>query len=41
VRGIEDERLTVIPDLGLRATCLATGPVTEPVPDYDVAVPFA
>ena len=28
-------------DLGLRITYLATGPVTDPVPDCDVAVPFA
>jgi DNA-binding transcriptional MerR regulator len=43
-QGIEDERLTVPPDLGLRITFLATGPVTETsVPDdyCDVAVPFA
>ena len=38
----EDERLALTPDdLGLRITYLATGPVTDPVPDCDVAVPFA
>jgi DNA-binding transcriptional MerR regulator len=40
-QGIEDEHLAVPPDLGLRITYFATGPVTDPVPDYDVAVPFA
>ncbi len=28
-------------DLGLRTTYLATGPVTDPVPDIDLALPFA
>ena len=38
----EDERLALTPeDLGLRITYLATGPVTDPVSDIDVAVPFA
>ena len=38
----EGERLALTPeDLGLRITYLATGPVTDPVPDCDVAVPFA
>ena len=38
----EGERLALTPeDLGLRITYLATGPVTETVPDCDVAVPFA
>ena len=38
----EDERLALTPeDLGLRITYLATGPVTDPVPDCDVALPFA
>jgi DNA-binding transcriptional MerR regulator len=38
----EDERVALTPeDLGLRITYLATGPVTDPVPDCDVAVPFA
>ena len=38
----EDERLALTPeDLGLRITYLATGPVTDPVPDCDFAVPFA
>jgi len=38
----EEERLALTPqDLGLRITYLATGPVTDPVPDCDVAVPFA
>jgi hypothetical protein len=37
----EDERLTLTPeDLGLRITHFVTGPVTDPVPDFDVAVPF-
>ena len=38
----EGERLALTPeDLGLRTTYLATGPVTDPVPDIDLAVPFA
>jgi DNA-binding transcriptional MerR regulator len=38
----EGERLALTPeDLGLRITYLATGPVTDPVPDCDVAFPFA
>ena len=38
----EGERLALTPeDLGLRLTYLWTGPVTDPVPDCDVAVPFA
>jgi hypothetical protein len=38
----EGERLALTPeDLGLRITYLATGPVTDPVPDCDLAVPFA
>ena len=38
----EDERLALTPeDLGLRLTYLWTGPVTDPVPDCDLAVPFA
>jgi hypothetical protein len=38
----EDEPLALTPeDLGLRITYLATGPVTDPVPDCDVALPFA
>jgi len=38
----EDERLALTPeDLGLRITYLATGPVTDRVPDCDFAVPFA
>jgi DNA-binding transcriptional MerR regulator len=40
-QGVKDEYLAVPPDLGLRITYFATGPVTDPVPDYDVAVPFA
>ena len=28
-------------DLGLRTTYLATGPVTNPVSDIDLAIPFA
>ncbi len=36
------DRLALTPeDLGLRITYLATGPVTDPVPDCDVAIPFA
>ena len=36
------ERLALAPeDLGLRTTYLATGPVTDPVPDIDLALPFA
>jgi hypothetical protein len=38
----EGERLALTPeDLGLRMTYLATGSVTDPVPDCDLAVPFA
>ena len=38
----EGERLALAPeDLGLRTTYLATGPVTDPVPDIDLALPFA
>jgi DNA-binding transcriptional MerR regulator len=38
----EGDRLALTPeDLGLRITYLATGPVTDPVPDCDVAIPFA
>ena len=38
----EGERLALTPeDLGLRITYLATGPVTDPVPDCDLALPFA
>ena len=40
-QGYEDEHLTSWPDLGLRITYFSTGPVTDPVPDYDVAVAFA
>ncbi len=43
-QGMKEEELTVPPDLGLRTTYLATGPVTgTSVPDdyCDVAVPFA
>ena len=41
-REHEGERLALTPeDLGLRTTYLATGPVTDPVPDCDLAVPFA
>jgi len=40
-RGIEDEDPTRWPDLGLRITYFSTGPVTDPVPDFDVAVAFA
>jgi DNA-binding transcriptional MerR regulator len=37
-----DVRLALTPeDLGLRTTYLATGPVTNPVSDVDLAVPFA
>ena len=38
----EGARLALTPeDLGLRTTYLATGPVTDPVPDIDLALPFA
>jgi hypothetical protein len=38
----EGERLALTPeDLGLRTTYLATGPVTNPVSDIDLAIPFA
>jgi DNA-binding transcriptional MerR regulator len=38
----EGDRLALTPeDLGLRTTYLATGPVTDPVPDIDLAIPFA
>jgi DNA-binding transcriptional MerR regulator len=38
----EGERLALTPeDLGLRTTYLATGPVTDPVADIDLAIPFA
>jgi DNA-binding transcriptional MerR regulator len=38
----EGERLALTPeDLGLRTTYLATGPVTDPVADIDLALPFA
>ena len=38
----EGERLTLTPeDLGLRINYFRTGPVADPVPDFDVAVPFA
>jgi DNA-binding transcriptional MerR regulator len=38
----EGDRLALTPeDLGLRTTYLATGPVTNPVPDIDLAIPFA
>jgi DNA-binding transcriptional MerR regulator len=38
----EGDRLSLTPaDLGLRTTYLATGPVTDPVPDIDLAIPFA
>jgi DNA-binding transcriptional MerR regulator len=40
-QGYEDEHPTRWPDLGLRITYFSTGPVTDPVPDYDVAVAFA
>ena len=41
-QGLEDERHAIEPgDLGLRITFGYTGPVTDPVPDFDVAVPFA
>jgi DNA-binding transcriptional MerR regulator len=43
-QGAQEEELAVPPDLGLRTTYLATGPVTQAsVPDdyCDVAVPFA
>jgi DNA-binding transcriptional MerR regulator len=40
-QGIEDQPHTLEPaDLGLRITHLVTGPVTDPVPDPDVAIPF-
>jgi hypothetical protein len=39
--GDEGERLALTPEgLGLRITYLATGPVTDPVPDCDFALPF-
>jgi DNA-binding transcriptional MerR regulator len=38
----EGDRLALTPeDLGLRTTYLATGPVTHPVSDIDLAIPFA
>jgi DNA-binding transcriptional MerR regulator len=38
----EGDRLALTPeDLGLRTTYLATGPVTDRVPDIDLAIPFA
>jgi hypothetical protein len=38
----EGDRLTLTPeDLGLRTTYLAAGPVTDPVSDIDLAIPFA
>ena len=38
----QGDRLILTPeDLGLRTTYLATGPVTAPVPDIDLAIPFA
>jgi DNA-binding transcriptional MerR regulator len=38
----EGDRLALTPeDLGLRTTYLATGPVTSPVSDIDLAIPFA
>jgi DNA-binding transcriptional MerR regulator len=38
----QGERLALTPeDLGLRTTYLVTGPVTDPVSDIDLAVPFA
>jgi DNA-binding transcriptional MerR regulator len=38
----EGDRLTLTPEeLGLRTTYLATGPVTDRVPDIDLAIPFA
>ena len=38
----EGDRLALTPeDLGLRTTYLATGPVTDPVADIDLAIPFA
>jgi DNA-binding transcriptional MerR regulator len=40
-QGYEDEHPNLWPDLGLRITYFSTGPVTDPVPDYDVAVAFA
>jgi hypothetical protein len=41
-REHEGDRLALTPeDLGLRTTYLVTGPVTAPVSDIDLAVPFA
>ena len=40
-QGYEDEHPARWPDLGLRITYFSTGPVTDPAPDFDVAVPFA
>jgi DNA-binding transcriptional MerR regulator len=41
-REHEGDRLALTPeDLGLRTTYLATGPVTNRVPDIDLAIPFA
>jgi DNA-binding transcriptional MerR regulator len=40
-QGYQDEELSSWPDLGLRITYFYTGPVTDPVPDYDIAVAFA
>jgi DNA-binding transcriptional MerR regulator len=38
----EGDRLALTPEnLGLRTTYLATGPVTDPVADIDLAIPFA
>ena len=38
----EGDRLALTPeDLGLRTTYLVTGPVTNPVSDIDLAIPFA
>jgi hypothetical protein len=38
----EGDRLALTPeDLGLRTTYLATGPVSNPVSDIDLAIPFA
>jgi DNA-binding transcriptional MerR regulator len=38
----EGERLALTPeDLGLRINYFRTGPVADPVPDFNVAVPFA
>jgi DNA-binding transcriptional MerR regulator len=40
-QGLEDQRHALEPgDLGLRIVHFSTGPVTDPVPNYDVAVPF-